>query len=289
MSFFNTYRNPALVKDCLDVIRTEAKKPIKLMEVCGGHTHAIQRYGLPSLLPSNIELLSGPGCPVCVTNRSYIDQAIHLASDTQNIICTYGDLLRVPGSISSLEKVKALGHSVEIVLSPLQCLEMAKQNPDKHIVFLGIGFETTAPATAATILEAEKKKIKNFSVFSAHKTMPAAMKALAGEQPLLNGYICPGHVSSITGARMYSFLPEKHGIACVIAGFEPLDLLECILMLIRQVNSNHPKVQIQYKRAVTINGNKKAQQILEKVFKPVNDYWRGLGRINGSGLAIENR
>jgi len=287
VSLFKAYRDPLLVNECLSAIHKTASKEITLMEVCGGHTNAIHKFGIRQLLPENISLLSGPGCPVCVTNRGYIDQAIFLAKKPNTIICTYGDLIRVPGTSDSLESIAANGASIQIILSPLQALETASLYKDKEIIFLGIGFETTAPASAAVILQAKKKKIGNISVMSAHKTMPNAMQSLAGDLERIDGFICPGHVAAITGSNIFNFLPKEYNLACAVSGFEPLDLLESIILLIQQINSNKPQVAIQYKRAVSIDGNIAAQRILNKVFTPVSDWWRGLGKIPASGLGIK--
>ncbi len=271
-------------QELLTAIRKEANQPVRLMEVCGGHTHAIRKFGINSLLPDSITLLSGPGCPVCVTHTGFIDRAIHLAQNYPVIISTFGDLIRVPGSGQSLEAYRAAGADIRVVLSPLQGLELADSNKDKQVVFLGIGFETTAPSVAATIMTAKSRGIKNFSVLSAHKIMPPAMSALAGEQLNLDGFICPGHVSTITGSGIFEFLARDHGIPCVISGFEASDILESILMLIRQINGNKATVEIQYKRAVKPHGNLKALNIMNEVFMVSDDWWRGLGHIPKSGL-----
>ena len=247
---------------------------------------AIHRFGIPALLPENIHLLSGPGCPVCVTHKAFIDRAIAYARMKEVIVTSFGDLLRVPGSYSSLEKERAQGHDVRIVYSLLDALEIAKNNPGREVVFLGIGFETTAPGSAVGILEAERRKIHNFSLLSAHKLMPPAMEAIVEEGVALDGYICPGHVSTITGTSIYQHIPERYGLACVITGFEPVDILQSILMLIRQVKEKNPSVEIQYKRAVQENGNPRAQEYMHQVFEKRADYWRGLGIIQGSGLGI---
>ena len=257
------------------------------MEVCGGHTVAIRKFGILELLPSTISLLSGPGCPVCVTSKLYIDKAIKLAQMPGVIVTTYGDLMRVPGSISSLEKEKASGADIRMIYSPLDSLEIATRNPTKKVVFLGIGFETTSPASAVTILKATNQKTRNFFLFSAHKIMPPAMEAIIDDKVQIDGYICPGHVSTITGSEMYTPIVEKFGLGCVVTGFEPVDLLEGILMLVRQFEENKPAVEIQYKRAVKPEGNKKARQFLKTVFEQKNDWWRGLGMVSYSGLELK--
>lgn len=272
------------IQALLSAIRKEASQPVRLMEVCGGHTHSIRKFGLPGLLPDTVCLLSGPGCPVCVTHTGFIDQAIHLARNYPVIITTFGDLIRVPGSGESLETARAKGADIRIVLSPLQALNIADIETKKQIVFLGIGFETTAPSVAATIKLALERGTGNFSVLSAHKIMPPAMDAIVNQQSRIDGFICPGHVSTITGSGIFEFLSKDYGIPCVISGFEASDILESILMLIRQITKNEPKVEIQYRRAVRREGNQKAVRIMNEVFIVRDDWWRGLGIIPKSGL-----
>lgn len=284
MNPFEQYHSKTLCEALVDQIHLMADKPLRFMEVCGGHTMAIRKYGIPSLLPDSIMLLSGPGCPVCVTSSSFIDQAIYLAADDRMTICTFGDLLRVPGTNGSLEKAKTEGGDIRVVLSGLNALEIARKQPEQKIVFLGIGFETTAPTTAATILTARKEKISNFFVLSAHKLMPPAMEAIISEGIPINGYICPGHVTTITGTSMYNKIVEDFGIGCVVSGFEPLDLLQTIYLLVMQIKSNQPKVENQYSRAVKPQGNCRAMAFMEEVFEPVDAWWRGLGVLKSSGL-----
>lgn len=250
---------------------------------------AIQKFGIPSLLPENIRLISGPGCPVCVSDRKYIDQAIAYARLEKVIITTFGDLIRVPGSTSSLEVEKANGADIRIVYSVLDAIKIAENNPDKKIVFLGIGFETTAPGSAAGIVNARTEGIRNFYLFSAHKIMPPAMEALIDEGVKLNGYIAPGHVSTITGISIYKNIPEKYKLGVVISGFEPVDILKAILMLVVQIEINEPKVEIAYTRVVRPEGNIKAQQMMEEVFELRDDWWRGLGILPNSGLKIREK
>ncbi len=235
MRFIDEYRDKELVLKLSEEIHKYSGRPVSLMEVCGGHTMAIQRFGLPSLLPGTIRLLSGPGCPVCVTGRRYLDQAIAYSRQPGVIIATYGDLIRVPGSTSTLDREKARGADIRIVYSILDSLEIALKHPDKKVVFLGIGFETTAPASAAAVLGAYRQNISNFYLFSSHKVMPPAMAALIDEGVKIDGYIAPGHVSTITGVSIYRNVAEKYHLGCVITGFEPTDLMEAILMLVRQI------------------------------------------------------
>jgi hydrogenase expression/formation protein HypD len=284
MKLINEFRNPELCKILLEQIHGQSKRDITIMEVCGGHTMALHRFGIPALLPDTITLLSGPGCPVCVTGRGFIDQAIGLSMRDQTVVCTYGDLIRVPGSESTLERAQADGANVRIVYSPMQCIEMAVQNPATMHVFLGIGFETTAPASAVALQKAKEQGLKNFFLYSAHKNMPPAMAAIIHEGVKVDAYLCPGHVSTITGTKMYEPLVDKYGVGCVVAGFEPLDLLQSILMLIRQHESKKATVEIQYTRAVKPGGNVKAKHILSQVFKPCDAWWRGLGVLKESGL-----
>lgn len=289
MKYTTEFRDPGMVRALTEKIRTTTKKDIVLMEVCGGHTMAIHRFGIPSLLPENIHLVSGPGCPVCVSSKSYIDHAIALGRREDVILCTYGDLIRVPGSSSTLDREKASGADVRIVPSTLDALKIAREHPTKNVVFLGIGFETTAPGSAAAIVQADREQLKNFFLLSAHKIMPPAMEALITEGIRINGYICPGHVSTITGSSIYDFIPRSYGLACVIAGFEPVDILQSVLMLAEQIERGTPKVEIQYKRVVKPEGNVKAQELLKEVFALEADWWRGFGMIPASGLKLKDR
>ncbi len=286
MKYIDEYRDKKLVLKLSEKIKKTSNKNISLMEVCGGHTHAIHKFGIPSLLPQNIKLLSGPGCPVCVTSKKYIDQVIAYSRINNVIIATFGDLIRVPGSYSSLLKEKAHGQDIRIVYSSLDALDIAKKNKDKSIIFLAIGFETTAPTTASAILKANEEKINNFFVVSSHKIMPPAMQAIIDEGVMIDGYICPGHVSVITGSVIYEPLVKKYNVGCVISGFEPIDIMQSILMLVCQKESNN-KVEIQYKRAVKKEGNIKAKNIMNKVFELKDDWWRGIGIIKKSGLKIK--
>jgi hydrogenase expression/formation protein HypD len=289
MRFVDEYRDKDLVLKLSEEICKNSTKSISLMEVCGGHTVSIQRFGLPALLPETIRLLSGPGCPVCVSSRKFLDQAIAYSRLPNVIITTYGDLIRVPGSTSTLDREKARGADIRIVYSVMDSLEIARKNPDKKIVFLGIGFETTSPASAAAVISAYLQKISNFHLFSSHKIMPPAMAALVDEGVKIDGYIAPGHVSTITGTSIYKDIAEKYHLGCVIAGFEPVDLMEAILMLVRQFEVNEPKVEIQYRRAVKPEGNIEARKMLDEVFELRDDWWRGLGILPSSGMGIRSK
>jgi hydrogenase expression/formation protein HypD len=271
---------------------------ITIMEVCGSHTMSIYRYGLKKLLPSNIRLLSGPGCPVCVTSVSYIDTAINLLQNTYAslnighdvLLTTFGDMMRVPGSSSSIEKERAKGASVAVVYSTLDALHLAEKHPDKKVVFLAVGFETTAPTIAASVIDAERRGLRNYFVLTAHKVMPPVMKALLTDKELnLDGFLCPAHVSTIIGSKPYEFIAMDFHIPCVIAGFEPLDILHGIYMLLEQIVRKESSVQIEYSRVAKREGNPTALALLDKVFDPCDADWRGLGPIPGSGFKLKSR
>jgi hydrogenase expression/formation protein HypD len=289
MKYIDEYRDKEIVDKLIKKISSITTKEIALMEVCGGHTWAIQKFGIPSLLPKNIRLLSGPGCPVCVTSKKFIDQAVAYSRLKDVVICTYGDLIRVPGSTSSLNEEKSRGGDIRIVYSILDALQIARENPSKKITFLGIGFETTAPSSAAGIVNAAQEKLNNFFLFSSHKIMPPAMAALIDEGVTINGYIAPGHVSVITGSHIYEDIPKNYKVGCVISGFEPTDILQSIFMLVKQIENNDFKVEIQYKRVVRPEGNLKAQEIMKEVYTYRDDWWRGLGTLKNSGLGIHEK
>jgi hydrogenase expression/formation protein HypD len=289
MKYIEEYRDRELILRLAAKIAKTAKGKYSFMEVCGGHTSAIHRFGIPSLLPQEINLISGPGCPVCVTGTDFIDKAILYSQRADVIIVTFGDLIRVPGSYSSLEKEKLKGADVRIVFSGLEALNIARSNEDKTVIFLGIGFETTAPGTAVTIRQAEEDGLVNFLLLSAHKVMPPVMEALVMEGVNINGFICPGHVAAITGSHIFNFLAEKYHLGCVVSGFEPADILQSVLMLVRQINLNSPAVEIQYTRAVTYSGNSLAQNQLSEVFEYSDADWRGFGTIPGSGLTLRKK
>jgi len=265
-------------------------RDLKFMEVCGTHTMAAFRSGLRQLLPDNVRLVSGPGCPVCVTDPGYLDAAIELCRRPGVIVATFGDLVRVPGTESSLERERASGASVRIVYSPSDALVLARECPSRHVVFLGVGFETTAPTVAWAIFRAAQDGLRNFSVLCAHKTMPRAMDALVRDQAVrIDGFICPGHVSVITGAQMYRFICQQYRIPCVVSGFEAWDILKSVGMLLRQIAEGRAEVENEYSRSVSEYGNRAAQQLMHEVFEPRDDVWRGLGTIPGSGLGIREK
>ena len=293
MKFQDEFRDRKLVTIMADNIRRMAqqlKRPVNFMEVCGTHTMSIYQYGIRSLLPDEVHLVSGPGCPVCVTPVGYVDKALACAADPGNIVATFGDMLRVPGSSSSLMEQRALGADLRIVYSPLDAVALARSNPQKRVIFLGVGFETTAPTVAASILEAARLGLANYCVLTSHKTMPRPMEILTADPELnLAGYLCPAHVSTVIGGIAYQPLAKNYNIPCVVTGFEPADVMQGIEMLLGQVLKGESRVEIQYLRAVTWEGNLKAQAILERVFTPCDTEWRGLGVLPGSGLRIQSQ
>ena len=290
MHYLTEFRDPRVAKSLVNqIVKTaEDLDEVKLMEVCGSHTMAIARYGIRNLLPDHIKLISGPGCPVCVTPTGYLDKAVAISRLPGVIIATFGDMLRVPGSMSSLEKERSKGSVVEIVYSTMDAISLAVDHPDKQVVFLGVGFETTAPTVAASILRAGELGLKNYTVLCAHKTIPHAMEQIAaGKKVTLQGFICPPHVSTIIGSKPYEILAKKYHKSCVIAGFEPLDVLEAVKMLLEEIKSGKPSVQNQYSRVTTGEGNPLALKLMNKIFEVCDSEWRGLGTIPGSGLKIK--
>ena len=287
MKYISEFRNNKYLDELSKLIHKVSKKKICIMEVCGSHTMAIHRFGIKSLLPSNIKLISGPGCPVCVTAIDYIDKAIALAEMKDVIITTFGDLIKVPGSYSSLEKAKARNADIRLVYSILESIDIAVLNLEKKVVFLAIGFETTAPATASGILKSEATGLKNFTILCSHKIMPPPMQAIIENGIKVDGFLAPGHVSVIMGTDMYRFIPEKFSKGIVVSGFEPVDIMQSIYMLVKQIEENKPKIEIQYSRVVKPEGNQKAREIVDMVFEPVDDSWRGLGIIPESGLNLK--
>jgi hydrogenase expression/formation protein HypD len=287
LKYITEFRSSVLGEGLVSRIQRRSKKKARFMEFCGGHTVTIFRYGIRQLLPPTIEMVSGPGCPICVTANADLDRAIALSKIPGVIITTFGDMLKVPGSYSSLEKAKAEGAEVRTVYSTMDALDIAMANPDSSVVFLGIGFETTAPTVAASILQAGEKGIENYYVFSLHKVCPPVIKALldSGEVEL-QGLVCPGHVSAIIGSHPWEFIAQEYNIPCVISGFEPLDILQCVEMLVEQVEKGESRVEIAYKRGVRPEGNQPALKLMERVFEPSPARWRGMGEITGSGLKI---
>jgi len=265
-------------------------KPVKLMEVCGTHTVAIFRHGIRDIIPKEISLLSGPGCPVCVTPIKDVDFAIAISKLDGGILSTFGDMMRVPGSKQSLYHAQAEGAHVRVVYSPMDALMLAAENKDKNIVFFATGFETTSPSIAGTLFEAERTGVDNFYIYSAHKIVPPALKALLDSKDLkIDGLILPGHVSTIIGSKPYEFLASDYKVPSVITGFDAEDILRSIMMLLEQIASGRAQVEIQYTRVVREEGNKKAQALLNEYFEPCDANWRGIGIIPMSGLKLRER
>ena len=286
------FRDENAARGLLSRIRQLAAKRgemVRLMEVCGTHTVAIYRYGMREALPATVELLSGPGCPVCVTDLGYIDKAIWLARRDDVLLVTFGDLMKVPGSTSSLLKERGKGSPIKVVYSPIEAIELARTNPDKKVVILAVGFETTIPGVLATVKQAEADGLKNLFLLVGHKIVPPAMEALLQDGAAkIDGFICPGHVSTIIGTKAYGSLAEKYGVPCVVAGFEPTDVLQSIMMLLGQLNKGQTKVENQYQRAVRAEGNPKALAMIEKYCEVIDDQWRGIGVIPKSGLKLRD-
>lgn len=281
------FRDPVIAAKLVDAIRETATTPCTLMEVCGTHTMAIAKNGLRGLMPETVKLLSGPGCPVCVTANPDIDLAIEIARQPGVVMTTFGDMMKVPGSYSSLALERAEGHDVRVVYSPLDSLSIAGSEPDKHVVFLGVGFETTAPAVALTIREAARRGLPNWSALSLHKTVPGALRALVDDPEVkVTGFILPGHVSTIIGTEPYRFLAEEYGVPSVITGFEPVDVLQGVWMLVRQLAEGRAEVEIAYGRGVNADGNPSAIAAIESTFDACDAEWRGIGVIPGTGLAL---
>jgi hydrogenase expression/formation protein HypD len=288
MKYVDEFRDRKLIDKLAHDIRreTDIKRIYNIMEVCGTHTMSIARFALRDILPANIKLISGPGCPVCVTPNEYIDKAIAIAGMKDVITATFGDMVRVPGSYSSLEKEKANGSDIRMVYSSLDALEIAEKHPGKEVVFLGIGFETTAPTVAQSLIMAKKSGIKNYSVLCGHKTMPEVLKMLVIDSSIkVDAFLLPGHVSAIIGLEPYRFLSAGYKKRCVISGFEPVDILQSILMLIKQ---DKPALQVQYNRVISRNGNPLARKSIDDVFEKTSSAWRGLGNVKNSGLKIKN-
>jgi hydrogenase expression/formation protein HypD len=287
MKYIDEYRDPDLARKLLARIERRSGRPVRLMEFCGGHTHAIMRYGLRTLLPDTVDLRSGPGCPVCVTANAELDWAIALAREPGLILTTFGDMVRVPGSTQTLQDAKAGGGDVRMVYSTRDALQIARENPARPVVFLGVGFETTAPTIAAAILQAREESLANFSVLSLHKLTPPATRAIldAGEIAL-DGIIGPGHVTTIIGSGAWEFLPADYGMPVAIAGFEPLDILRAVADLVDMIEDRLPAVANTYARSVTPQGNPAALGVMDRVFEVSAAEWRGLGRVPASGLSI---
>ena len=287
MQSSKAFRDPELVRKLKERIAQLSHTPLKIMEFCGTHTHAICKFGIRELLPKTIEMFSGPGCPVCVTDQADMDYAIALARVPHVIITTFGDLLKVPGSHGSLQTARAEGATVEVVYSPLDALDFAQRNPDRPVIFLGVGFETTAPTVAASILEAAQRGLSNFYVYSMHKLTPPAMRAILDAKEIsLSGILCPGHVSTIIGWQVWDFLADRYRIPAAVAGLEPADVLWAVEQIVIQHESHRAEVVNTYPRSVTPGGNVAAQAVMKQVFEPGSARWRGLDVIPDSGLTL---
>lgn len=293
IKYVDEYQDKGLVDKLLKQIEKKSaeigRPQINIMEVCGTHTVAIFRFGIREALPENIKLISGPGCPVCVTSPEDVDFIIYLAQQPEVIVTTFGDMMKVPGSQGSLEELRASGANIRVIYSALDVLEIARQEPAKRVVFLGVGFETTSPTVAAMLMEARRLKIENLLLLPSFKLIPPAIQTLLEDNKAkIDGFILPGHVSTIIGALPYKFIQQKFHVPAVIAGFEPVDILEAIYMLLKQIADSTPKIEIEYKRSVRPEGNPIALRTLYKVFKIGDACWRGLGCISGSGLLLQN-
>ncbi len=289
MKYIDEYRQSDIALRLAEKIARMTDKPLKLMEVCGGHTHTIFKYGIEDLLPPNIEMIHGPGCPVCVIPLGRTDDCISLALQPGVIFATFGDMMRVPGSSTNLLDAKAQGADVRMVYSPLDALKIAKNNPDRHVIFLALGFETTSPSTAMTILQAAKDKVENFSVFCNHIMIVPSLKAMLDSPDLqLDGFVGPGHVSTVIGTKCYEFVPRDYGKPLVVTGFEPLDVLQSVYMIVKQIIEGRAEIENQYGRVVERDGNRRALEALSEVFEARDFFeWRGLGSIAHSGMKLK--
>ncbi len=274
----------------LSLNNNKPARKINIIEVCGTHTMAISRYGLRQLIPGNINLVSGPGCPVCVTPAGDIDWIMEITEQYEISLFTFGDMLRVPGTRSSLYNKKSEGKDINICYSPSDALDFARKNPDKKVIFLAIGFETTIPLTAVIVKRAYLEKINNFYIFNTHKLIPEALELLVNDREIkIDAFLCPGHVSAIIGSKPYGFLAKNYGIPCVISGFEPEDILQSIAMILEQIRNETAEIEIQYRRVVKEEGNPAAVRLIYEIFDKSDSTWRGLGNISGSGLKLKDR
>lgn len=287
MKFVDEYRDVSLVEKYAEAIRDVTTRSWRIMEICGGQTHSIMKYGLEQLLPPEISLIHGPGCPVCVTDVEKIDWAGAIASLPQVILCSFGDMLRVPGSEGDLLSVKARGGDIRIVYSPLDCLKIAEDNPEREVVFFAVGFETTAPTTAMAVYQAYQRKINNFSLLVSHVLVPPAMEAILSSPACqVQGFLAAGHVCTVMGYHQYEPISSKYQIPIVVTGFEPLDILQGIYFCLQQLEKGIYQVENQYGRCVKKEGNETAQNLINKIFKITDYQWRGIGKIANSGLKL---
>jgi hydrogenase expression/formation protein HypD len=289
MKYLSEYRDADVVQKYLQELKSIVTKPWTIMEVCGGQTHSLVKNGILSLLPEQINMVHGPGCPVCVTPLHLIDKAVLLAEEKNVMLCSYGDMLRVPGSKKSLLEAKANGADVRILYSPLEAVKLAKENPGKEVVFFAVGFETTAPANALSVLHAQREGLKNYSILTSHVLVPPAIEAIVNdEMNIVQGFLAAGHVCTIMGMDEYYPLVEKYKLPIVVTGFEPVDLLQGILMLIQQLEKGEYKLENQYSRVVRPEGNPQAKKVIENVFEVCDREWRGIGNIPFSGYEVSS-
>lgn len=288
MKYIDEFRNPELAESYVKEIKSITTKPWNIMEVCGGQTHSLVKFGIPQLLPDEINMIHGPGCPVCVTPLSLIDKAVHLAAHKGVVLCSFGDMMRVPGSEMSLLDAKANGADVRILYSPLECIKIAKEEPEKEVVFFAVGFETTAPANALAILQAKEHELSNFSILTSHVLVPPAIEAIMNDPACqIDAFLGAGHVCSIMGMSEYYPIVDKYDIPIVVTGFEPIDLLHGILLAIKQLEEGNAEVENQYARIVTPEGNVPAKNAIHNVFDIVDRDWRGIGTIPSSGYQLK--
>lgn len=290
MKYLSEYRDPELVKEYIKELHRITTKPWTLMEICGGQTHSLVKNGILDMLPEKITMVHGPGCPVCVTSLQVIDEAVYLSAQPGVILCSFGDMLRVPGSSKSLQEAKAAGADIRILYSPLEAVELAKINPEKEVVFFAVGFETTAPANALSVVQADRLGITNYSILASHVLVPPAMEAiLSDDENMIDAFLAAGHVCTIMGMEEYYPVAEKYKVPVVITGFEPVDLLQGILMAVKQLEKAEYKVENQYTRYVQREGNKAAMNTIFEVFEVGNRTWRGIGNIPDSGLEVNKK
>lgn len=290
MKYLSEYRDPELALKLLEEIKRAVTKPWKIMEVCGGQTHALVKNGILNVLPQKITMVHGPGCPVCVTPLHLIDKAIYLAEKKNVILCSFGDMIRVPGSEKSLLEAKAQGADIRILYSPIEAVNIAKENPDREVVFFAVGFETTAPANALSVLHAEKLGLKNYSILSSHVLVPPAIEAImSDEETMIDGFLAAGHVCTIMGMEEYYPIAKKYKVPIVVTGFEPIDILQGILMVVKQLESGKTNVENQYARVVREEGNINAKKVISEVFTVQDQLWRGIDIIPNSGWGVNQK
>ena len=290
MKFLTEYRNAEVANKYLEEIKRTVTRPWKIMEICGGQTHSLVKHGILSVLPKEITMIHGPGCPVCVTPLNLIDKAIHLAENKDVILCSFGDMIRVPGSEKSILEAKASGADIRVLYSPLEAVNIAVANPDKQVVFFAVGFETTAPANALSVVHAKKLGLKNYSILASHVLVPPAIDALMSDpENIIDGFLAAGHVCTIMGTGEYYPLSEQYNVPIVVTGFEPVDILQGILMVVRQLEKGEAKVENQYARMVREEGNVSAKEVINDVFEVTDRMWRGIDVIPMSGYQVKEK